>query len=220
MSYNNKPYYNIKPHKLSSELQARILKHISTTPNANYKTISKETGRDRITILQSLRPLIRHRYIRPEKLNPNQVKSKLVFRPTEKGIMYSTAYLGSDIYIIIEAHVKGDTLTDYRAFLQQVPDPQGRKSQAHLEAQVILNHDLFDENGDLIFRDREQYLKQGLRIKLFEQTSDKRFDIEELFKFPLDKIKTAHPTEVRVLRDLLVKIRNNLDAAILQLADR
>jgi hypothetical protein len=55
---------------------------------------------------------------------------------------------------------------------------------------------------------------------LFEQTSDKRFDIEELFKFPLDKIKTAHPTEVWVLSDLLVKIRNNLEAAILQLADR
>jgi hypothetical protein len=52
-----------KEYRLTTKLQEKILRHISKTPNADYKTISKETDRDRITILQSLQPLMKRHYI-------------------------------------------------------------------------------------------------------------------------------------------------------------
>lgn len=205
--------------KLRSELQEKILKHICITANADYKTVSKETNRDRVTILQSLKPLIKRKYIRSIKLNPTRIKSKLVFRPTEKGMMYSTAYLGVHMDDIRDAQLEDDALKNYRVFLKEVRDPRMRKQLEQLEPQTILSHDLFDENGDLIFRNREEYLKQGLRIMVLGQTSDKRFDIEDLFKFPFDQIKAAHPIEVDLFKDMLIKIRNNLEASLKQLSD-
>src|SRR5215210_5102416 len=118
------PQPNQKP---TSELQEKILKHICITANADYKTISKETDRDRITILQSLKPLIRHRYIRPVKLNPKQAKSKLTFKPTDKGTMYSIAYMGVDIDAIRRAQLPDNVLESHKVFEQEIPSLGVRK---------------------------------------------------------------------------------------------
>jgi hypothetical protein len=150
-------------------------------------------------------------------LNPKREKSKLVFKPTEKGIVYSTAYLGVGMDEIRESQLGTDTLKDYRVFQKEVPDLRRRKRFEHFEPQLILSHDLFDENGNLIFKNRKQYLNQGLRIMLLKQTSDKGFDVENLFKFPLDEIGAAHPIEVDLFKDMLVNIRNNLNATLKQL---
>jgi predicted transcriptional regulator len=57
-----------KEYRLTTKLQEKILRHISKTPNADYKTISKETDRDKITILQSLQPLMKRHYIYKQRL--------------------------------------------------------------------------------------------------------------------------------------------------------
>jgi hypothetical protein len=54
------------------ELQDKILAHICRTKDADYKTLSKETDRDRITLKQSIDPLIKRRYITAEKVNPER----------------------------------------------------------------------------------------------------------------------------------------------------
>src|SRR4051794_30833662 len=70
-----------------SELQQKILKHIGTTNKASYRTLIKEIGRDRITILQSVESLIEHyHYIEKRKINPKYQKSRLIFMLTHKGI--------------------------------------------------------------------------------------------------------------------------------------
>ena len=158
--------------------------------------------------------MIRKGYIRSLKLNPNQVKSKLVFRPTAKGVIYSRAGLGVNTDAMIGAQLEKDELVKVREFLTKVPDPGRREHYRDTEAQMFLDYDLFDESGNLMFKDQKDYLKQGLRILLFEQTTDKRFDIEDLFRFRFEERKVAHPTELRLLRDILCKIRQNIDEAI------
>jgi hypothetical protein len=69
-----------------TELQQEILHHLCTTTKANYKTLTKQTGRDRITILQSIESLIHFRYVEKERDDPQKEKSKLTFLPTLKGV--------------------------------------------------------------------------------------------------------------------------------------
>src|SRR4051812_1686083 len=98
MYYYISYYYNMqkseKEYRITTELQEKILRHICKTRDADYKTISKETDRDRITILQSLQPLMKHHYVYKQKIDPNRIKSKLIFKPTDKGMYYALANLG------------------------------------------------------------------------------------------------------------------------------
>ena len=203
-------------------LQEKILKHICLTPNADYKSISKDTERDRITILQSLKPLIAQKYVGQIKSNPERPKCKLVFKPTDKGIMYSIAYLGVDIDVVRRAQLAQNVLDRYDLFLQEVPDLGLRKHfEQYIGPKLFVNHDLFDETGKLIVGNLKELLKQVIRIALFELTADKHFDIEELFDFKKRYVfsrKALHPTEVKIFRDVLVKVRNNLDASLNQLS--
>jgi hypothetical protein len=209
-------------HKPTSKLQEMILKHICIATNADYKTISKDTDRDRITILQSLRPLIAHQYVMQIRSNPERPKSKLVFKPTDKGMMYSIAYLGVDIDEIRTAQLSQDVLENYKVFLRQVTDLSLRKQlEQYIAPKLLVDHASFDEEGNLIASDPRELLKQVLRISLFKLLSDKHFNIEELFKFKKGYLfpRTAvHPTEVELFRDVFVKIRNNLDASLSQLS--
>jgi hypothetical protein len=70
-------------------LQSKVLRHICTTSNASYKTLAYETKRHRITILHSLKSLLRDGYIEEQKIGPKYSKSKLVFLPTLKGISFA-----------------------------------------------------------------------------------------------------------------------------------
>jgi hypothetical protein len=213
----------MQPHKLSSELQEKILKHVCFTTDADYKTISKYTDRDRITILQSLKPLIAHKYVAQIRLDPERPKSKVVFKPTDKGILYSIAHLGVNVDAIRKAQLSSDALKNYSEFIQEVPDPGlHEKLEQYVAPKLFVDNDLFDENGKLIISEQKDFLKQGLRISLLELLADKHFNLEELFEFKkgyLVVIEALHPTQVKILRDVFVKIRNNLNTSLNQLSN-
>ena len=67
-----------------SELQQKILQHISTVNNANYRTLMKDIGKDRIMILQSVEsPILQyHYYVYERKINPKYQESNLIFTLT------------------------------------------------------------------------------------------------------------------------------------------
>jgi hypothetical protein len=51
-----------------TELQRRILCHLCTFENASYETLTKEIGRGRTNIRESMESLIRHRNVEKQKV--------------------------------------------------------------------------------------------------------------------------------------------------------
>jgi hypothetical protein len=208
-------------YRLTTKLQEKILRHISKTPNADYKTISKETDRDRITILQSLQPLIKRNYVYKEKVDPHLIKSKLIFKPTEKGMAYSIAMLGVDIDDVRKAHVNADVLAKYNDLIKNIAKPRERKQLEREATKIFIMYNLFDDKGKTIMTDRKAYLKQIIRIILFNATADKYYDPENLFTLQfVERLKElVHPSELKELKEFLMKIRENVDFSIKQLPD-
>jgi hypothetical protein len=210
-----------KEYRLTTKLQEKILRHVCKTTNADYKTISKETDRDRITILQSLQPLIKRNYVYKEKVDPHFIKSKLIFKPTDKGMAYSIAILGMDIDDVRKAHADANSLVKYNYLIKNISNPIRRKQLEREMVKVLLLYDLFDDNGKIIITDRKEFLKQAIRIGLFNLTADKYYNPENLFTpQTVERLKEiSHTSERKELKDFLVKIRDNLDLSIKQLSD-
>jgi hypothetical protein len=208
-------------YRLTTKLQEKILRHISKTSDADYKSISKETDRDRITILQSLQPLIKRNYVYKEKIDPHLMKSKLIFKPTDKGIAYSIAILGIDIDDVRKAHVNADVLAKYNDLIKNIAKPLERKQLEREAIKFLVQYNVFDDKGKTIITDRKGYLKQGIRIGLFNSIADKYYDPENLFTpQSVERLKGLFNTsELKLLKELLTKIRDNLDASIKQLPD-
>jgi hypothetical protein len=208
-------------YRLTTELQKKILKHICKTQNADYKTISKATGRDRITILQSLQPLMRRHYIYKQKIDPNRIKSKLIFKPTDKGMAYSIANLDVDIDDVRKAHIDADVLVEYNDLIKNIANHIQRKQFEREMIKVLVLYDLFDDKGKTIITDRKGFLKQGIRIGLFNLTADKHYDPENLFTLQVvERLKEIFSTyELKELKEFLMKIRDNLDLSIKQLSN-
>jgi hypothetical protein len=108
-------------------LQLKILRHICTTPSSSYKTLTEETGRNRITVLHSLKSLLKHRYIEEQKLNPKRSKSKLVFVPTIKGISFAWVNLKLKINVMVLP--SDDQIANY---IQYVKEAFGNSQQQQM----------------------------------------------------------------------------------------
>jgi hypothetical protein len=82
-------------------------------------------------------------------------------------------------------------------------------------------YNLFDDKGKTIMTDRKAYLKQAIRIVLFNLTADKYYDPENLFTLHfVERLKElVHPSELKELKEFLMKIRENVDLSIKQLSD-
>jgi hypothetical protein len=210
-----------KQNTITTELQKRILTHICKTRDADYKTISKTTGRDRITILQSLQPLMKRHYIYKQKIDPTRIKSKLIFKPTDKGMAYSIANLDVDIDDVRKAHVDADVLVEYNDLIKNIDNRIQRKQFEREMIKVLVMYNLFDDKGKTIITDRKGFLKQGIRIGLFNLTADKYYDPENLFTPQVvERLKEMFSTyELKELKEFLMKIRNNLDLSIKQLSN-
>ena len=76
MKYDIHSKYNNGPR---SELQWKILIHICKTKDADFKSICKETHRNRTTIIQSIGPMIRRGLIEKIKVDPLLVKSRVIY---------------------------------------------------------------------------------------------------------------------------------------------
>jgi hypothetical protein len=210
-----------KQNTITSDLQEKILRHICKTRNADYKSISKATGRDRITILQSLQPLMKHHYIYKQKIDPNRIKGKLIFKPTQKGIAYAIAFLGTDFNQILKAQQDASKITKYNQFIEQINDPELRKRLSEYTIRKFIEYDLFDDEGRIMVSSRQDMLKQGFRMGILEQAKDKDFNPYNLFNPQSVElfIKIFSHGELKELKEFLIKIKNNLDLTIKQLPD-
>jgi hypothetical protein len=198
-----------------TDLQKKILKHVCIRRNADYKTLSKATDRDRITLLQSLQSLMKHRLVYREKDNPNWVKSKLIFKPTHMGRAYASTFLGMDLDDIRNAQFDDDGRREYRDFIKQVADPSERKRNERLMMKDLLLENLFQDDGNI--PDIDKLLYQLTRVRLLKFVKSRRnFDFNELFGTTGAKELKAISTrsELKELKDLLTKLRINLDSTI------
>jgi DNA-binding PadR family transcriptional regulator len=182
--------------------------------DADYKTLSKTTDRDRITLLQSLQSLMKHRLVYSEKDNPNRVKSKLIFKPTHKGRAYASTFLEMDLEHIRNAQFDDDERRKYRDFIKQVANPAGRKRNERLMTKDLLLENLFQDDGNIL--DIDKFLNQLSRVKLLKFVRSTNFDFDELFGATgaIDLKAISTPSELKEFKGLLTKLRDNLDSTI------
>lgn len=197
-----------------TDLQKEILKHVCMKRNADYKTLSKATDRDRITLLQSLQSLNKHRLVYREKDNPNRVKSKLIFKPTHKGRAYASTFLGMDLDDIRNAQFDDDERRKYRDLIKQVANPSKRKKNERLMMKDLLLENLFQDDGNI--PDIHKLLSQLVRLRLLRFVKSTNFDFNELFGTTganeLKAISTR--SELREFKELMTSLRDNLDSSI------
>jgi predicted transcriptional regulator len=211
-----------KENIITTELQEKILKHICETRNADYKSISKATGRDRITILQSLQPLMKRQYIYKQKIDPDRIKSKLIFKPTDKGKYYALAYLDLDYEDMIKANLDVNDISKYNEFIKSIPDYTKRKEIIYNTAKLAVEHNIFNKKGKLIASGSpEEIFQQGLKLSLLESVRNKDFNAKSYFNIEsiesLAKVTT--PDELKEMKGYLMNMRNNLDLIIDQFPD-
>lgn len=77
---------------INSNLQENILKNIILTEQP-ITTISTDLKKNRLTISQSIDSLLKKQCITKEPINPLKEKSKLIFRPTIKGLVIGLGLL-------------------------------------------------------------------------------------------------------------------------------
>jgi hypothetical protein len=205
-----------REYSLTSELQEGILRHVCKTKNADYKTISKETDKDRITILQSLEPLKKRHYIFVEKIHPALKKSKLIFKPTDKGVFYALAFLGVTLDDISRTLNSADEIGKYAEFVRNIRSGLQRRQLQQNIARRFIEHDLFYDTGKLMVSSKDDYIKQGLRLALLEAASNKNYDPMSMFNVKtVDSLRMIFaPNEMKELREFFTKIRDNLNSAI------
>jgi hypothetical protein len=87
--------------------------------------------------LQSLKPLIRGFYLRKHKIQPDKIKSKLYFTPTEKGICYALAYLDLEIH--------GGRIREYIEMVRDMRNKEGGSVLIKNIAELMIQNDCFSE---------------------------------------------------------------------------
>jgi predicted transcriptional regulator len=203
-----------KPDREITDLQKEILKHVCMRRNADYKTLSKATDRDRITLMQSLQSLMKQRLVEKEKTIADRKRIKLIFKPTDKGRAYASKYLGIGLEDIRNALSDANERSEYRDFIKEVANPSGRRRNERLMMDDLLQENLFQEDGNI--QDIQKLLSQLVRLRLLRFVKSKNFDFEELFApANLNDLKAiSTPSELKEFKELLTNLRKNLDSTI------
>jgi DNA-binding PadR family transcriptional regulator len=208
-----------KPDREITDLQKRILNHVCMRKNGDYKTLSKATDRDRITLLQSLQSLIKHRLVEKENTSVDRRRIKLIFKPTDKGKIYASTSLGIDDDAIRNAQSDDNERMRYDEFIEQVPNPAERKRNDKRVKEDLLQENLFQDDGNI--PDMDKLLNQLLRVRLLKFVKSRNFDINELFTpVGTNTLKAiSAPGEIKEFKKLLILLRKNLDSTIKSLSN-
>jgi predicted transcriptional regulator len=194
-----------------SNLQAQVLKHVCQTKDADYKTISKETDRDRITILQSLHSLMKQHYVQKQKVEPDRIKSKLIFKPTRKGMIYAIGLLEIPYDKVLKAHPNAEQLLEYdNPYLDYLSDPLQRNRVMYYWIKTLIDKKAFDNEGRLVSPSTIKIASLRAMLNLF---ADREFDPDTLFKSENKSMKSKR-NEFEELRKFLQRMKNNLDLTI------
>lgn len=201
-----------------SSLQHSIIQHLTLNPKADYKSISKYVDKDRITIKQSIDSLIKKKYIKQGKENPNREKSKLFFNLTHKGLIYSVAFLDGKINNL--KNFKDNQFHGFLKYLSEIPKPKEAERFKALVCLGFLNYDLFNDDGSMICKNEYDIAKEMFRIFLLYKTQDKYFDIEKLFlpeESGFDFMRKNHNINP-LLKKILIKLKENIEKSIISLS--
>jgi hypothetical protein len=196
-----------------TELQGKILCHICTMKNASYDTLIRATGKDRITILQSIESLIKYHYIEKEKVHPEHEKSKLIFIPTLRGKASAWSYFGLDIKDTIETK-QVDEITDYIGFIKDVFRDRQQKPMLNRLFNTIEREylDIEQEGPDT----KRKLIKECFTEGILELVQQEDYNATELFNNKgiqwLNKLYSHR--ELKEVKELLVRTNKNLTSTI------
>jgi hypothetical protein len=200
-----------EPEVSLSLLQERILKIACTRRNVDYALLMKEVKRDRITIMQSVDSLAKHKYVKKDKINPEYEKSKLIISPTFSGKHHAWRFLGVALEDILRIE-DNEQIAAYLEFIKDIHDAsQRQKLTRPLEAFLTLV-EAWTSEGKLEPTQSKEILKQGLKKGISELAQDTNYDEKELLnKRSIEWLKKLFSSqEVRDLRQFIVRMSDNL----------
>jgi hypothetical protein len=194
-------------------LQGKILRHLCTTANANYKTLTEEIGRDRITILQSIESLIKYRYVEKERINPEKEKSKLTFLPTLKGVAGLWQEFPFDLKQMIELK-KDDEITRYLEFIKDVfrLEEHQKPMVSRLFNDIKYNY----MNLEKGYASKRKLIKDSFAEGILELAQRRDYDATRLFNEKgVERLKKLYSKEeLNEFKELFVRTKQNLTTVI------
>jgi hypothetical protein len=181
------------------------------TKNPDYKSIITSTGRDRVTILQSLRILIRRKLVYELKSDSRYVKSKSHFKPTDKGKFFCILYKYSTISNIDGIHLLPGILKVYNEYADEAADYgySRPKDETRNFVASLCCYDLFNDSGECLLKGEIDLLKYYVKRSLLEKLADKYFDIQDILTpdnwiYMASEMGFVSPR----LKEIVVKIRD------------
>ena len=203
-----------------SKLQLEILKNIIKSEKPDYQTIPKEVNRDRLTVRQSIQALSKKQCIISERINPTKEKSKLIFKPTIKGLIIGLGPLDIKFDQIKNNAEKVTSLDTYKEFKESMGIEQFNGCLKEF-ALGLIQYDLINKNLNQIFSNPYTFVTILLRILLIQRSINKDLDIENLFLFYENEafykeyVKDVVPSQMQKLVKLVLdNIRDNLQKTI------
>ena len=195
-----------------SALQWKILIHVCKAKDADFKTICKETGKKRTTIIQSIDPMIRRRLINKIRVDPLLVKSRVIFVPTYKGKSYLEAF-GLNVEDIFRTETDPNIL-EYLQIVDQFPSTSQRKVMLRELAFNVLDLLIIDGQGNIKKEDKIAAIKEA-----FLDSLTRLIDTDDLSSLINDKTiqwvtRFFSANEVKELGKKFFRINKNSNSTI------
>jgi hypothetical protein len=199
-----------------SERQKQILTMIVRHTAADYKTLVNENGKRRTTIFQSLQPLLKHHFVAPEKVYPEQKNSKLIFKVTQKGLFYCIAFLNVDYDEAVKLFYNRESSPIPGHVINSFLDYAGRKEFMKQTALFSMSLNQFDNEGKLLATDIEQAMNVGFKMSILESVKEEEFSSAKLFgNLTIQKLsKICKPQEKNELIKFLKNMVKNVNSVI------
>jgi hypothetical protein len=211
MGYDIPSKYNKGPR---SELQWKILIHVCKTKDADFKSICKETGRDRTTIIQSIGPMIRRKLIDKIRVDPLLVKSRVIFLLTYSGKCYIEAF-GLNVEDIFRTETDPNILR-YLQIVDQLSNTSQRKVMFRELAFNVLDQSIIDDQGNIKTEDMISALKDAFLDALTSLIQDADYNTSNLFNNETIQwiAEFFSENEVKDLGKKLLKVKKNTVSTI------
>ena len=176
MGYDITRKYDIGP---ISELQWKILHYVCKTKDTDFKSICKETGRERTTIIQSIKPMIKRKLIDKRRVDPVLVKSRVIFTPTYKGKCYLEAF-GVNVEDIFRTEMD-PSISIYLQIVDQLSNTRQQKLMLRELASNVLDLSIIDELGNIKTEDKISSLKDAFLDAFTNLMQETDYNASSLF---------------------------------------
>ena len=208
---------------LLSDLQHDILEECCKNQATDYKSLSSKTGRGRTTLIQSLNSLVKNGYIEKQQVSPGHEKSKLIFKPTYKGMAYAWNNIDMDVEDILK-NVKNQNLNEYIQLLKEELSDFPRtylfnnlcKCLFDNLAHMFMYEDSWHWNKS-IDAEADNIVKDSFRKGILESIHDDlNYNAKNLLTAKVKEwlMKIYSSEELKEFKEELRKIRNNIDSTI------